>query len=382
MKLVRLLGVLLLVLALALGAALWTTRPDPLPPGSESAARLEPGPYGVRVSERVWIDATRPTAANGDFEGAPERTFEVTIWSPEAAPGPHPLVVYSHGFMSTRDGGTHLARHLASHGYVVVAASYPLTHYFAPGGPNANDVVHQPADVSFLIDRTLALGPEERAFAGGIARDRIAVVGLSLGGLTSTLVAFHPRLGDPRIEAAVSIAGPSVMFGPRYFASRDVPFLMIAGTHDSMIHFDENATPIPDKISKGGLVAIDGASHAGFSYMASGLLRLLGNPDELGCSQLTRNLDFEAGRNPFPQLGGSDEGLLDAVDATLPCEVRFDEAMSAGRQQALTILAVHAFLESHFADDPSEKASQARFLERTLTEELPEVRYTPARRAS
>ena len=52
---------------------------------------------------------------------------------------------------------------------------------------------------------------DERPFAGGIDRDRIGAMGLSLGGLTTTLVAFHPTLGDPRIRAAVSIAGPSAM---------------------------------------------------------------------------------------------------------------------------------------------------------------------------
>jgi predicted dienelactone hydrolase len=382
MKILRILSAVVLLVTLGIGAALWLTRPEPLPENSESARRLAPGPYLVDLTETVWIDATRPTDANGDFEGAPARTFEIAMWSPADAPGPHPLVVYSHGFMSDRHGGTYLGEHLASYGYVVVATSFPLTHYNAPGGPNADDVAHQPADVSFLIDQVLALGPDERPFPGGIDREKIAVAGVSLGALTSTLVTYHPRFADPRIRMAISIAGPSVMFGERYFDFADVPFLMIAGTHDSMIPFEENAAPLPDKIEKGGLVAIDGGSHAGFSHLTAGPLRLLGNPDEIGCRILMGNLEIEQGGDAFTDLGGPEDGLIDARGTTTPCQVRYEEAMAAGRQQWLTVLAARAFLESQFANDPAARAAHAQFLERTLPGELSAVQFTPARRTS
>jgi dienelactone hydrolase len=304
------------------------------------------------------------------------------LWSPTDASGARPLVVYSHGFMSTRDGGTHLAEHLASHGYVVVAASFPLTNFNAPGGPNATDVINQPQDVSFLIDRVLALGPDERTFLGGIDPDRIGVAGVSLGGLTATLAAYHPRFRDPRIRAAISIAGPSVMFEPRYFDFADVPFLMIAGTHDAMIRYEENAEPIPDKIIRGGLITLTGASHAGFSYLAEGPMRLLGNPDEIGCWSLMTNLELEASKDPFPDLGGPAEGILDATESTMPCEYRFETAMPAGKQHWLTVLAARAFFESYFATNPESRADNALFLARTLPEELSEIHYTPARRSS
>lgn len=303
----------------------------------------------------------------------------MALWSPVDAPGPHPLVVYSHGFMSTRHGGTHVAEHLASHGYVVLSANYPLTHLAAPGGPNADDVVHQPADISFLIDRALALAPQERGSEGEIDHTRIGVMGLSLGGLTSTLAAYHPRIRDPRIRAAISIAGPSVFFADRFFDFADVPFLMIGGTHDAMIRFDQNAAPIPDKIARGGLLSIEGASHAGFTYITSGPFRLLGNPDEIGCRFLMANLDVEAGESPFSGLGGTEDGIIDAVDAALPCEIRFEEAMPAGRQQWLATVAARAFFESHFALDEADRAAHARFLAEIFASEIPEVRFTPAR---
>ena len=367
------------LLALFVGVALFFTRPEPLPAESESAARLAPGSYAFDLAELVWVDESRTTKSNGDFRGTPNRTFDVALWSPVDAPGPHPLVVYSHGFMSTRHGGTHVAEHLASHGYVVLSANYPLTHLGAPGGPKADDVVHQPADISFLIDRTLALAPQERGFEGDIDHARIGVMGLSLGGLTSTLAAYHPRIRDPRIRAAISIAGPSVFFADRFFDFADVPFLMIGGTHDAMIRFDQNAAPIPDKIARGGLLSIEGASHAGFTYITSGPFRLLGNPDEIGCRFLMANLDVEAGENPFSDLGGTEDGIIDALDAALPCEIRFEEAMPAGRQQWLATVAARAFFESHFALDEADRAAHARFLAEIFASEIPEVQFTPAR---
>ena len=382
MKVLRLLLVLVVLTAAGVGVALVATRPTPLDPGTTSAARLAPGPFAVSTTDFTWVDETRPTAANGDFAGSADRTFAVTLWSPEGAPGPHPLLVYSHGFMSNRHGGSHLAEHMASHGYVVVATDYPLSHFGAPGGPNAMDVVNQPGDVSFLIDSVLGLTADARPFEGGIDRGRIGVMGLSLGGLTTTLAAFHPDLGDPRIAVAISIAGPSAMFGPDYFDQADVPFLMIAGTHDAMIRYEENGAPIPDRITDGGLVTLDEASHAAFSSIAAGPMRLLGNPDGLGCQSLVANLDLEPGDDPFPNLGGPSEGLLDASDATMPCEVTFDDAMSAGRQHWLTTLAVRAFFGQHFAADPGERAGHATFLSETFPAEHEDVHYASARRAT
>ena len=382
MKVLRVLLVFFVVVAAGVGLALVATRPEPLPEGTVSATRLAPGPFAIQTTEATWVDPTRPTAANGDFAGSPDRTFPVTLWSPVDAEGPYPLLVYSHGFMSNRYGGSHLAEHMASHGYVVVATDYPLSHFGAPGGPNAMDVVNQPGDVSFLIDSVLGLGPDERPFEGGIDRDRIGVMGLSLGGLTTTLAAFHPELGDPRIRVAVSIAGPSAMFGPDYFDQADVPFLMIAGTHDAMIRYEENGAPVPERITDGGLVTLDAASHAAFSSIAAGPMRLLGNPDSLGCDSLVANLDIAPGTDPFPGLGGPEDGILDASDASMPCQIAFDEAMSPGRQHWLTTLAVRAFFGQHFAEDAAERAEHAKFLAETFPSELDDVHYTAAKRAS
>jgi predicted dienelactone hydrolase len=244
-------GSLVTLIAVALGVAWICTAPEALPAGSESARRLALGPHPVGRVEFEWVDASRPTAANAEFPGSPERSFQVALWFPEDAPGEHPLAVYSHGFVSSHHGGAYLAEHLASHGYVVGAADYPLTHADAPGGPNSRDVIHQPADVSFLIDRVLALDGAERPFEGEIDVERIGVFGVSLGGVTTTLVAFHPEWRDSRVAAAISIGGVGDVFGPRFFDHAAIPFLMIAGTADSIVDYE----PTPFRFRIGRMTA-------------------------------------------------------------------------------------------------------------------------------
>jgi dienelactone hydrolase len=366
--------------AVGLGVAWIRTTPAALPEGSESAARLAPGPHSVGNVELEWVDASRATAANGSYPGSPERSFPVAIWYPEGAQGKHPLAVYSHGFVSSRHGGAYLAEHLASHGYVVVSADYPLTHIQAPGGPNARDVVHQPADVSFLIDQAIALDGAGRPFEGEIDAEKIGVFGLSLGGITATLVTFHPEWRDPRVAAAISIAGVGDVFGPRFFDHTAIPFLMIAGTADAIVDYELNALPIPDRTRGGGLVSIAGGTHVGFAQVAAGVMRLLGNPDTVGCR--LGGADPEAApENPFSGLfGTSDQGLLVVAEYPPPCVRTFQRTLAAGRQQMLTTLAVRAFFESHFAREPGLRADHEEFLVRIMPAELPEVSYTPSRR--
>jgi dienelactone hydrolase len=366
--------------AVGLGIAWIRTAPGALPEGSESAARLAAGPHPVGNVELEWVDASRPTAANGDYPGSPERSFQVALWYPEGVRGEHPLAVYSHGFVSSRHGGSYLTEHLASHGYVVVSADYPLTHVQAPGGPNLHDVVHQPANVSFLIDQVMALEGAEQPFEGEIDAERIGVFGLSLGGITTTLVAFHPEWRDPRVAAAISIAGPGDVFGPRFFDHAAVPFLMIAGTADGIVDYARNALPIPDRTHDGGLVSIAGGTHVGFDRVAAGVMRLLGNPDTVGCR--LGGADPEASpENPFSGLFGTPEqGLLAVAEYPPPCVKTFEWTLAAGRQQLLTTLVVRAFFESHFAREPGVRADHEEFLVRILPAELPEVTYAPSRR--
>ena len=370
---------ILLVIGVGLGVAWIATAPERLPRETESASRLAPGPHAVGQREYRWIDQSRPTPANGEYPGAVQREFPVALWFPRGVGGGHPLLVFSHGLMSSRYGVTYMAEHLASHGYIVLAADHPLSNLDAPGGPTHTDVVNHPADVSFLIDQALALEPTVRPFEGQIDRERIGVFGISLGGATATLVTFHPEWRDHRIAAAISIVGPGDVFGPRFFNHAPVPFLMIAGTSDAIVDYEINAAPIPGRLRQGGLLTIEGGTHAGFTHVTGGILRVLGNPDNIGCIAATPDVVPQQESVFVGLFGTREQGLLTPANYRPPCGETYDNAMRAGRQHMITKVAVRAFFESLFAETEQKRKVHERFLTRTLPAEVAEVSYTPGR---
>jgi predicted dienelactone hydrolase len=385
------------LLAAALAAAgLALVRPRAAPGGPQSARLLEPGPYAVGTEPVVLVDAARPTAPNADFAGAPSRSFAGAVWYPARARplealrldspppaaregAPFPALLYSHGFMSWYSEGRYLAEQLASRGYVVLSVSYPLTSRGSPGGPRADDLASQPADVSFLLDSLLGWSrdPRHRLF-GRVDPERIALAGLSLGGMTTTLAAFHPRLRDPRVRAAVSIAGPSALFASRFFATADVPFLMIAGDIDAAVDYASNAARLRERAPRAGLVTLLGASHAGFADISARLLRFARNPDSFGCraSAGRRPPAREEGGPRFPGLGGPEDGIEEPPGpAPRGCDrPELPEALRPIHQQMLAQLAVQSFLESILARDPETRRASARFLREAFPAENPEVR--------
>ncbi len=276
--------------------------------------------------------------------------------------------------MSFHQEGLYLARFLASHGYTVVAVNYPLTNFFAPGKPLISDVVNQPGDVSFLISTLLKRNADSNdVLHNTIDEKKIAVAGVSLGGMTSTLVTFHRKVRDPRIAAAISIAGPSTMFTADFFTSTDTPFLMIAGDGDAILPFGKNAAPIPQKNPGSILVDLKNASHAGFAQPASTFLRFISNPDTLGCREVMKGLKNKpAGATEpefLPGLDAAEDGI-DVSDRSLPCQGTIPaHTMQAAKQHMLTTLAAYSFLQSIFADDDAAKNAARSYLLKTLPAE-------------
>ncbi|MEM7020639.1 MAG: hypothetical protein AAF512_25265, partial [Pseudomonadota bacterium] len=276
MKTFKYIVIFIVVLAIIVTClAMFTKRPAPLPADSQSAELLKPGLFEVASWDTTLIDANRTTDSNNDYEGSAQRELSTRIWYPQDKAGKlanmpiHPLVVYSHGFSSMKSGGTYIAKQLASHGYIVMAADYPLTNYSAPGGPRVQDVVNQPGDISFMIDTMLTWSKDESSrFYNAVDENRIGAAGLSLGGMTTTLLTYHPKKLDKRVKAAISIAGPSSLFMEKFFTHNDIPFLMIGAEHDALVPYETNAAPIPSKAPNSALVRIAGGSHVGFADAA------------------------------------------------------------------------------------------------------------------
>jgi dienelactone hydrolase len=223
----------------------------PIAPAAADTQPTHEGRYAVGVRTETFVDTSRPTDANGAYPGAPTRTLVTTVWYPaEGTPGSpdqpnapayddrrFPLLVFAHGFTATGPAYGGLLRRIASSGYVVAAPTFPLSNGQAPGGPRIADYVHQPADVSFVIDELLRLEADDDSFYDDlIRRKRIAAAGHSLGGVT-TIGLLNPCCRDPRIDAYIPMSGIEAPIGEPYDYRRKAPILLVHGTHDDIVPF-------------------------------------------------------------------------------------------------------------------------------------------------
>lgn len=161
------------------------------------------------------------------------RTLTTFVRIPTAS-GPHPLVVFGHGFTLTPATYAHLLDAWARAGFVVAAPLFPLERANAPGGPNESDLINEPRDLSFVIDRLLALDAAPRgAMAETIIRSRIAVAGHSDGAVAALAVAYDSRFRDARVRAAIVLSGAR-LGGMGSFPRRGPPLLAMQGTADTI----------------------------------------------------------------------------------------------------------------------------------------------------
>ena len=385
MKILKWLGLslagLLMVGALVLAVVYQVTGPEGPAAESASAVLLEAGPYSVAELELTLVDESRPTPPNGEYPGSDSRTLVTTIWYPEEmVPDGSPLLIYSHGFMSNREEGDYLAEALASRGYVGASADFPLSNRNAPGGPNPADVVNQPQDVSFLIDSMLALAGADKPFPGEIEPSRIGVMGLSLGGLTSTLVGYHPRMRDDRVRAVISIAGPAAMFTRRFFMNSTAPFLMIAGTEDAIVDYQANAAVIPGRVPQGILLTIRDGSHLSFAAVAEPSMRFMDHPDSLGCDAIIAAIPEAADggeeSNPFAALGDLKDGINPELTQLTICTRPLGRALHPGRQQMITQVGGVSFFDSQFSNEAADRKMARDQLRRGMAEDFAEASIT------
>lgn len=380
-KILKVIAGLVALLAVLIIAVMVATSPRRPPADSSSAAWLEPGPYPVGTAEFVFVDNIRSTDPNRDAPGKPVRTLPTTMWYPVGQVGPHPLIIHSHGILSNRTELAYLMEALASRGYVVAAADYPLSSGSAPGGATPNDVANQAGDVTFLINSVLALTETESPFVGRIDTNRIGVSGYSLGGLTTNVVTFHPRLRDPLVSAAVSIAGLTAPFTSTFFETTSVPYLAIHGTADALLEYRRHASDIPERIANSALVTLDGGFHLGFLGAADPIFRFMHNADSIGCAGVLAAVG-EDPNSAFLRLGGLEDGIDMNRDLPGVCEYGYAEAMHPGRQNMITQVAVVSFFESVFATDAATRRAAHAALAEGLARDFDEVTYRAAESGS
>jgi dienelactone hydrolase len=215
---------------------------------SGSTARRGPAAASARptlaIGERTeaFVDTSRPTDAVGDTPASPTRSLPTLITAP--VPGqagrPYPLIVFAHGNGGTSRSNLGLQRDWAAAGYVVVAPTFPFGAGRAPDqATGAVDAVHQPGDMSFVVSEVLRLSADPGdPLYGAVDPDRLGAAGHSLGGSTALALAGNTCCHDPRIKAAVVLAGGELLAGAGDFWTRiRTPVLYVHGDADPTVGY-------------------------------------------------------------------------------------------------------------------------------------------------
>jgi predicted dienelactone hydrolase len=225
--------------------------------GEESKGPSDPGltgPYPIGVTELTF-------ERNSTTTGEP-RTLRTIIWYPadESAKKqpedlmlkgvidakvtkddrPLPIIMFSHGSGGTPYQSIYYTRHLASHGFVVVAPPHPgnTTADCLPCTDPAGLVdsfLNRPDDITFVLDGLLARSAEPGSlFYDALDAGRVGMSGHSFGGLDTLRLA----VGDSRFLAALAMAPPGENIAPRVGGKIEIPAMLMGGALDEVTTLD------------------------------------------------------------------------------------------------------------------------------------------------
>ncbi|MCE7983099.1 MAG: alpha/beta fold hydrolase [Caldilinea sp. CFX5] len=227
-----------------------------------------------------------------------------------AAAGPYPLVIFSHGFSASAAWYSTIVEHYASYGFVVLAPEH--TEHLDPEWSDLwRASIDRPRDIKQALDYAERLTAKDGDMAGLIDMQQVAVVGHSYGGYTSLTLAgaqydlaaynarcaalpendpnqflcqplvpkeadmaaragldsmpdgLWPSFGDPRVTAIVPMASDSYLFDKAGLAKITIPMMAIGGTADTATPYDWGVRPAYDYASSARktLVTFEGAEH-------------------------------------------------------------------------------------------------------------------------
>jgi alpha-beta hydrolase superfamily lysophospholipase len=211
--------------------------------------RLTRGPDRPLRTVLLYPRTTPPAAAAGD---APRRNAR-------PARGRFPLVLFSHGLHGSPERYTPVAAAWASAGFVVALPAYPHTSVDARPY-RRSDIVHQPADAAYVIAQVRRLDTRRGdPLRGRIDGDRVAAVGHSAGGYTTTglFTAGH----DARLRAGAVLAG---WLAPGAFAGPRATMLFLHGDADPVVPIAQGRAAFGRAPWPKSFVRLPGASHGHF----------------------------------------------------------------------------------------------------------------------
>ncbi len=243
--------------------------------------------YDRALTLEVWYPALLAPGQSprGDYPGVITRDPSVIVTlrgravrdaAVEPSKNGFPLIIVSHGYPGDRYLMSHLAEHLASHGFVVASIDHKDSTY-EDQKAFASTLYNRPFDQLFVLNEMARLGDQksETFLAGLVDASRTGIVGYSMGGYgvvnvigggyskTSEAAPVAPpnrMLGDrgasnpaysksmdPRIKAAIAIAPwgmPEGVWDAEGLTGIRTPVLFVAGSADDVSGYEKGTRAI------------------------------------------------------------------------------------------------------------------------------------------
>ena len=156
-----------------------------------------------------------------------------------------PVILFSHGALSSKDLYTRVAEHWATHGFVTVQPTHldsESLNYKMGTLDSTTLVFSRVGDLKFLLDHLDEIAAQSPALVGRLNKDQIATAGHSFGGEIALVLAGLGlkqkngtvlNMGDARVKAVVSYNG----IGPMPNTADDwstvtLPVFASTGTND------------------------------------------------------------------------------------------------------------------------------------------------------
>jgi dienelactone hydrolase len=180
---------------------------------------------------------TDPDATRDHHEAPTCRVLETVVRMPTGASTPLPLILAVHG----RDGDPTRLQPLldtwVTAGYMVAAPYFLITDKDADDKPTSAAVRRQAADARFVLDQLLILNDDPASPLNGLIDvHRIGAAGMSLGGMTVYGLVSNTCCRDPRIAAALLLAGVHRDFDTGKYVDQHLPVMLIQGDKDIGYH--------------------------------------------------------------------------------------------------------------------------------------------------